>query len=150
MLPERLIMPSFDYCTGHFVTHFPQRMKPSTLQRTLVDAQRRFWSLRRAAGLAAHGDLAGAAHIAAHRWAFRPVEERQLAYAEQLEKIEAGYYGTDGLLALERVARRPLDEIVRRTAASGVVALDTLRSWTTAETRTETVPATAGTEVAMA
>lgn len=124
---QRQIMPSFDYCTGHFVTHFPARMKPSTLQRTIVDAQRRFWSLKRAAGCALRGDLATAVHLAGHRYALREVERHQLEYAAYLEGIEQGYYDEHENLIPERIARREPDPIVRRNAAAGVVRLDTLR-----------------------
>lgn len=122
--PQRQIMPDFDHLTGHFVSHFPARMKPSTLQRTIVDAQRRFWSLSRAAGRAADGDFSGALHLAAHRFAFHSVEKQQLAYAQLLESIEDGYYDADEQLRMDRIATRELDPIVRRAVESGVVTLD--------------------------
>ncbi len=122
--PQRQIMPSFDYLTGHFVTHFPARMKPSTLQRAIVDAQRRFWSLSRAAARARHGDFSGALHLAAHRFAFRDVERHQLEYAEFLESIEGDYYDAGECLRMDRVVNRRLDPIVRRGVESGVVQLD--------------------------
>jgi radical SAM superfamily enzyme YgiQ (UPF0313 family) len=127
MPPERLIIPSFDYCTGSFVTHFPARMRPSTLQRTLVDAQRRFWGLARAVALASRGDFAQAIHVAAHRHAFREVERHQLEYASFLESMEHGYYDERERLRADRIGRRQLDPIVRRALASGVVALDSQR-----------------------
>lgn len=120
----RQIIPSFDYCTGSFVTHFPARMKPSTLQRTMVEAQRRFWGLPRAARLAARGRLREALHVAAHRYAFTSVERAQLAYADELERVEQGYYDAGENLLLDRIRERPLDPIVQRSAASGVVQLD--------------------------
>lgn len=122
--PQRQIMPDFDHLTGHFVSHFPARMKPSTLQRTIVDAQRRFWSLSRAAGRAAHGDPGDALHLAAHRFAFHAVEKQQLEYARFLESIEGGYYDAGERLQMDRIATREPDPIVRRAVASGVVQLD--------------------------
>jgi hypothetical protein len=101
-------------------------MKPSTLQRTIVDAQRRFWSLKRAAARALRGDLGGAAHIAARRYVFLGVEKNQLDYAHYLEGIEQGYYGPDERLLLDQLARREPDDIAKRAAAAGVVQLDTL------------------------
>jgi hypothetical protein len=120
----RQIVPSFDYCTGSFVTHFPARMKPSTLQRTIVEAQRRFWGLGRAARLLAQGEVAQALHVAAHRYAFAPVERHQLDYARRLEEIERGYYDANENLLLDRVSTRAPDPIVQRAAAAGVVQLD--------------------------
>jgi anaerobic magnesium-protoporphyrin IX monomethyl ester cyclase len=126
LIPQREIMTSFDYLTGHFVTHFPALMKPSTLQRTLVDAQRRFWSLSRAARFAARGQAGTALHLAAHRYAFTEVERHQLEYAASLEAIEDGYYDSGERLLMDRILQRELDPIVKRGLESGVVALDTL------------------------
>lgn len=125
---HRQIIPSFDYCTGSFVTHFPARMKPSTLQRTIVEAQRKFWGLERAARLMAKGDLAQAAHIAAHRYAFAPVERHQLDYADRLEEVERGYYDAAENLLMDRIATRSPDPIVEQAAAAGVVQLDSKRA----------------------
>ena len=141
LVPQRQIMPSFDYLTGHFVTHFPARMKPSTLQRTIVEAQRRFWSLSRAARLAASGQVGTALHIAAHRYAFSDVERHQLEYAAYLESIENGYYDAGERLRMDRILTRELDPIVKRGAESGVVALDTAPGERLRRTVGETVAA---------
>ena len=138
---QRHIIPSFDYCTGHFVTHFPARVKPSTLQRTIVEAQHRFWSLGRVARAAVRGDFATATHIASHRAAFLPVERHQLAYAERLEHLEAGYYDGHERLLMDRIATRPIDPIVARAAGSAVVQFDT-RPAAPSRTRREAAEAT--------
>lgn len=147
LVPQRHIMPSFDYLTGHFVTHFPALMKPSTLQRTIVEAQRRFWSLSRAAKSAAGGELGTALHLAAHRYAFHDVERHQLEYAAYLESIEHGYYDADERLRMDRIMSRELDPIVKRCATSGVVALDTAPGQRLARTVGDVVASIEGEEL---
>ncbi len=123
---ERMIIPSFDYCTGSFVTHFPMRMRPSTLQRSIVKAQRRFWSLGRAAKCLVSGNLKRALHLASHRYAYTPVEEKQLEYANHLETIEHGYYDSHESLRLDRISTRPLNPIVARASETGLVKFDSV------------------------
>ena len=43
----RSIFREWKYCDGNFVTHFPLNMRPSQLQRALIDAHRRVFSSRR-------------------------------------------------------------------------------------------------------
>ena len=124
LIPQRQIIPSFDYCTGHFVTHFPTDMKPSTLQRTIVDAQRIFWDNKRALRSLVRGKFAKAIHLAGHRFAFERVEKHQLAHVQYLESIEQGYYDSDEKLIMRRILQRQPDPIVRRAATAGEVELD--------------------------
>jgi hypothetical protein len=125
---ERLIMPSFDYCTGNFVTHFPALMRPSTLQRTLVDAQRRFWSFGRAVIKAAAGDFKSALHLATHRYVFASVEKHQLEYSNFLKSIEHGYYDDNQRLRTNRIANRKLDPIVAQAYTTVVPEMNVKRS----------------------
>jgi hypothetical protein len=127
LIPQRQIVPSFDFCSGHFVTHFPSHMRPSTLQRTIVDAQRIFWDRKRALRLAAHGKFKSAFHVLTHRIAFNPVEKHQLAYANYLESIEQGYYADDGRLIMSRIQKREPDPIVKRAMVAGEVKLDSAK-----------------------
>jgi anaerobic magnesium-protoporphyrin IX monomethyl ester cyclase len=127
LIPQRQIVPSYDYCTGHFVTHFPSHMRPSTLQRTIVDAQRIFWNRKRALKLALRGEFADAMHLFTHRVAFNAVERHQLAHANYLESIEQGYYDQDERLIMSRIRKREPDPIVKRARAAGEVKLDSAK-----------------------
>lgn len=123
---ERFIMPDFDYCTGNFVTHFPMKMLPSTLQRTLIDAQKRFWNLKRAAVSVITGNFMHAVHMASHRYAFSLIEKYQEEYAQYLERIEQGYYDKNEQLRLDLISNRPLDPIVKQVSTSPVPGMDCL------------------------
>jgi radical SAM superfamily enzyme YgiQ (UPF0313 family) len=127
LTPQRQIVPSYDYCTGHFVTHFPSHMKPSTLQRTIVDAQRIFWDRKRAAKYAATGSFARGVHLLTHRVAFSAVEKYQLAHAHYLESVEQGYYDDNEMLIESRIKKREPDPIVKRARAAGEVKMDTAK-----------------------
>ncbi len=128
LIPQRLIMPSFDYCTGHFVTHFPKKMKPSTLQRTIINAQKRFWNLKRCVRFAVSGDFKKALHIAGHVYAFSEVERNQLEYANYLESIEYGYYDTNERLLMDRIVKREPDSIVLRSHKAAIPKFDSKES----------------------
>lgn len=121
---ERIIIPNFDFCTGSFVTHFPMRIKPSMLQRSLVAAQRKFWSIKRALKSALRFNFRHALHLITHRYAYVLVEKEQLRYAKYLETIEDGYYDQNQCLRLDRIAGRPIDPLVARAAKAGNIKLD--------------------------
>lgn len=128
LIPQRIIIPSFDYCTGSFVTHFPDRMRPSTLQRSIVDAQRKYWNPVRALKSAAKGDFRYATHLLSHRYAYSAVERAQLSYAEHLETIEHGYYNKSEELISERIINRPLDAIVQEGLKAAIPGLDSQKN----------------------
>jgi len=105
---RRMILKSLDYTSGHFVTHFPLRMRPSTLQRAILAAQRRFWSLARLPSLLARGRLDRALGLAVQRHALSLFEEPVARYVEYLSEIEEGYYDAAERLDLAKIAARDL------------------------------------------
>ncbi|HEX3684018.1 MAG TPA: radical SAM protein [Bryobacteraceae bacterium] len=105
---QRMILKSLDYANGHFVTHFPMQMKPSTLQRSILDQQRRFWSPTRIAGFIRRGRWDRVAHLVMQRYALCMFEKPVREYVPVLERIEEGYYDRNERLDLEKIARRDL------------------------------------------
>jgi radical SAM superfamily enzyme YgiQ (UPF0313 family) len=105
---QRMILKSLDYANGHFVTHFPMRTKPSTLQRAILDQQRRFWSPRRLAGFIRRQRWDRVAHLVMQRYALARFEGPVRQYVPYLERVEEGYYDRDERLDLEKIARRDL------------------------------------------
>ena len=106
---RRMILRSLDYCTGHFVTHFPLHMKPSTLQLSLLEQQRRFWSPTRIPGLLQRGRLDRALSLLIQRYALSLFEEPVERYVDYLREVEQGYYDRNEQLDLDKIAARQVD-----------------------------------------
>lgn len=106
---NRMILRSLDYTSGHFVTHFPLHMKPSTLQLDILAQQRRFWSPARIPGLLRRGRIDRVTSLLVQRYALslfeKPVEE----YVHYLREVEHGFYGPGEELDLEKVATRKVE-----------------------------------------
>jgi radical SAM superfamily enzyme YgiQ (UPF0313 family) len=105
---RRMILKSLDYANGHFVTHFPMQMKPSTLQRAVLDQQRRFWSLGRIRGFIRRDRWDRVAHLIMQRYALARFERPVRQYLPYLERIEQPYYDRDERLDMARIAQRDL------------------------------------------
>jgi radical SAM superfamily enzyme YgiQ (UPF0313 family) len=105
---RRMILKSLDYANGHFVTHFPMQTKPSTLQRAILDQQRRFWSPTRLAGFIRRRRWDRVAHLLMQRYALSRFEGPVRAYVPFLERIEEGYYDRDERLNIAKIALRDL------------------------------------------
>lgn len=105
---RRMILKSLDYANGHFVTHFPMQMKPSTLQRSVLDQQRRFWNPARVAGFIRRGRWDRVAHLLAQRYALAKFEGPVRDYVPFLEEIEQPYYDENEHLRLDKIAQRDL------------------------------------------
>jgi radical SAM superfamily enzyme YgiQ (UPF0313 family) len=105
---QRMILKSLDYANGHFVTHFPMQMKPSTLQRSLLDQQRRFWSPARIPGFIRRKRWDRVFHLIMQRYALANFEKPVREYVPYLEKIEREYYDQDEHLDLDKIAQRDL------------------------------------------
>lgn len=122
---QRMIMPSFDYFGGNFVVHFPMKMKPSTLQRNMVKAMKRFWGLKRGVAKLLALDVKGALSIFFHHYSYLNIWKQQLQYAAYLEAIEYGYYDNNECLMLDRIQCRPIDPIVERASKISGVTINT-------------------------
>lgn len=106
---QRMIIKSLDYATGHFVTHFPLHMKPSTLQRSLLEQQRRFWSPGRIWGLIRRGQWDRALSQLVQRYALSLFEKPVKEYVNYLQETEQGYYDKNEELDLAKIANRKVD-----------------------------------------
>ena len=87
----------YDYMTGSFVTYFPKRMKPSTLQATVLDVYDRVYThgriLRRMCSRSTFTSVFGIAHgygIKCMNESLRKVVDA--GYMDHLRRIEDGLY----------------------------------------------------------
>ncbi len=107
----RSIFRGWAYCDGHYVTHFPLRMRPSELQRALIDAYRTIYSPVQVLRALRRGRAVDARWKLMHRYLWRDIEPGPREYVALLEEIEAGLYDDDGRLRedrlIERVRRDP-------------------------------------------
>jgi len=133
-----------DYGTGNFVTYFPRHMRPTTLQRSVLEVYRQLFShrntLRRMLARNPFASVFGVDHGFSMRRLNdvigRVVDDYYLAY---LEQVEQGLYDGDDLVQerLDSLRRlplpRPLDEGVdhrRFLVASSIFAVPGLiRLW---------------------
>jgi hypothetical protein len=107
---HRMLAPSWDYVNGNYVTFFPLHMKPSTLQRTVLDCLDRFYHPKRIPGKLARlgrvnnpwlfgGALAGI-------WATLRRNRAEFdKYTEYLRSVEGEYYDANEELIEERLPR---------------------------------------------
>jgi len=107
----RSIFRGWAWSDGHYVTHFPLRMRPSELQQGIVDAYRDMYSAREIARAFAEGRRHDANRRLMHRYAWRRIEKGPREYVEFLKDVEDGLYDGDGRLReqalIERVRKDP-------------------------------------------
>jgi radical SAM superfamily enzyme YgiQ (UPF0313 family) len=102
----RSIFRGWAYSDGHYVTHFPLRMRPSDLQRGLIDAYRAIYSLGEVVRALADGRFHDAKRRLAHRYAWQRIEQGPLEYVRFLEELEDGLYDPEGRLREDRLIER--------------------------------------------
>jgi radical SAM superfamily enzyme YgiQ (UPF0313 family) len=102
----RSIFRGWPYCDGHFVTHFPLQMKPSSLQRAIIDVYRTVYSLTQIARAAARGNIIDARRklVVRHQW--NTIEKAIHPYIPFLEELEDGVYDSSGRLCEDRLIER--------------------------------------------
>jgi radical SAM superfamily enzyme YgiQ (UPF0313 family) len=100
LIPEsRILVPSWDYMSGNFVTYFPKQMKPSTLQREMLEGYRRFYSVFRVLKYLLRLRPRQAARLLALLlFTHRPLRKHMERYIRYLEKVEEGLYDRKGNL----------------------------------------------------
>ena len=106
---QRMIIKSLDYTNGHFVTHFPLHMKPSTLQSSILKHQHRFRSLKRVMDFVRQGRWARAKSLLIQRYALSLFEKSVEEYVQYLEEIEQEYYDDNEKLDLNKIAHRQVN-----------------------------------------
>ncbi|MCU0612526.1 MAG: hypothetical protein MUE60_12150, partial [Candidatus Eisenbacteria bacterium] len=98
--------------TGHFVVHFPQRIRPSQLQRMIIDGQRRFFRANRSTF-----------------FQYFPVYASSEPYIRYLEEQERGVYDASDRLREDQLASRTygdLPDFVPITPSRRIQARETL------------------------
>lgn len=108
---HRMLAPSWDYVNGNYVTFFPKHMKPSTLQRAVLDNLDRFYHPRHIPGkVARHGHINNPLRFAGSLAAIWATLRRNRGefdrYTEYLKTVEAGYYDANEELLEERLPRQ--------------------------------------------
>jgi len=106
---NRFIHNDWRFFNGNFVIHFPQRMKPSSLQREMVSGTRRFYAKsRRIRALLTHGSID---YITQYQ-SLKPVLRTMERYATLLEHFERGMYDSSENLIADRL---PTADVLRHT-----------------------------------
>jgi anaerobic magnesium-protoporphyrin IX monomethyl ester cyclase len=99
MPDNRFIHHDWRFYNGNFVIHYPRRMRPSTLQREMIEGTRRFYSRGRVFGQL----IRGRTDYLAQFQSLKPVLETMRRYAHVLERYERGLYDKDDVLIEEKL-----------------------------------------------
>jgi radical SAM family protein/B12 binding protein len=102
----RSIFREWKYCDGNFVTHFPLRMRPSQLQRALIDAPRRVFSPGRMLDALRRGKPQDAKEKLTHRYMWWTIAKGLNEYVPFLEQLESGLYDESDALLESRLIDR--------------------------------------------
>jgi len=99
----------YDWFTGNFVTYFPKRMKPSTLQRSLLDVYERVYTHRNNLRYMFSKNIFASIFGIGHGYSLRRLNRVIGAIARErylpwLESIEAGLYDENENLIDDRLA----------------------------------------------
>jgi hypothetical protein len=99
MLPRQRLLPdNLDYYNLNFVSIYPKMMPPSRLQRYIIDAHDRFFSVARAFKSLASGDKMRFYQRITGYWGQRVMVKQMRDYLPYLEEAEAGKYDQNGHL----------------------------------------------------
>jgi anaerobic magnesium-protoporphyrin IX monomethyl ester cyclase len=102
----RSIFRAWKYCDGNFVTHFPLHMRPSQLQRALIDAPRRVFAPSRMLDALRRGKPQDAKEKLTHRYMWWTIAKGLNAYVPFLEQLEDGLYDDSDTLLESRLIDR--------------------------------------------
>jgi hypothetical protein len=99
----------WDWFTGNFVTYFPKRMKPSTLQRSLLDVYERVYTHRNNLRYMFSNNIFASIFGIGHGYSLRRLNRVIGAIAREryipwLESVEAGLYDENENLLEDRLA----------------------------------------------
>jgi radical SAM superfamily enzyme YgiQ (UPF0313 family) len=121
----RSLFRAWKYCDGNFVTHFPLRMRPSQLQRALIEAPRRVFSGARILDALKRRKYADAKEKITHHYMWSTIAPGMREYLPFLEELEDGLYDAGDNLQVDRLIRR-VQEDGRWTFKEGNRAIETL------------------------
>jgi len=102
----RSIFRGWKYCDGNFVTHFPLRMKPSTLQKALIDAPRQVFSPAQMLDAIRRRKYQDAKEKLTHRYMWWTIAKGLQEYIPFLEELEDGLYDEAENLLEDRLVKR--------------------------------------------
>ncbi len=125
----------WDYLTGSFATYFPKRMKPSTLQESVIDVYEKVFSHRRIARRVLSANIFESVFGVAHGYGTKRLTDSIRAvvdsgYLQHLREIESGLYDADETLMEDRLASikaiplpPPLQDSTRTASYSHIVPI---------------------------
>lgn len=102
----RSIFREWKYCDGNFVTHFPLHMRPSQLQKALIDAPRTVFSPARVLDALRRGKPQDAKEKLTHRYMWWTISKGLQHYVPFLEELEEGLYDESNRLNEARLIER--------------------------------------------
>jgi radical SAM superfamily enzyme YgiQ (UPF0313 family) len=102
----RSIFRGWKYCDGNFVTHFPLHLRPSQLQRALIDAHERVFSARQVVDAVRRGKCQDAKEKLTHRYMWWTISKGLREYLPYLEQLEDGVYDEADHLRQDELVRR--------------------------------------------
>jgi radical SAM superfamily enzyme YgiQ (UPF0313 family) len=100
---HRSIFKGWEYCDGNFVTYFPLNMRPSELQRAVIQAHKAVYSPAAFWNAARRKDWTAIKEKAANLFAWAYIEKGLREYIPWLESIEQGVYDQSGHLLEDRL-----------------------------------------------
>lgn len=104
-LPPKRLLPkrNLDHYNLNFVSIFPKLMRPSQLQQGLIDAHKRFFSIRRSLRSLSQGKVKMAFRRFAGHYAQRIMVRQMEAYMPYLREVEKGLYDAQDRLIEEKL-----------------------------------------------
>ena len=101
---NRFFLPSWDRLDGTFVMFLPKNMKPSTLQREINRAYKKFYGPRQIFRRFAQGDIwCGLKRIAYGYWAWE-IRRSTATWIKYLESVEGPYYDENERLIEDKLS----------------------------------------------
>jgi radical SAM superfamily enzyme YgiQ (UPF0313 family) len=127
----RSIFHSWKHCDGNYVTHFPMNMRPSDLQRLVIEAYDRIYGPREIVRAVARRDRVAAVSKFLHYYSWQDVRQNMVNFIPFLEEREEGVYDDDGRLLedaliarVEKDSRWTFHEGNRTVEALGLTPLE--------------------------
>ena len=104
--PSRVFLEQWDYFNGLFVGHFPLKIKPSILQKELINAYEKFYSAKRIMRCITRYDFATAKYRSFYRLTFNRIRKQLPKYITFLEEKEEGMYDSNDILISTKLRQR--------------------------------------------
>ncbi|HXU04834.1 MAG TPA: radical SAM protein [Polyangia bacterium] len=102
----RSIFHSWKHCDGNYVTHFPKRMRPSDLQRLVIEAYDTLYGRREIFRALRRGNRIAALSKFLHWYSWQEVKVAMVNFIPFLEEREKGLYDDSGTLLEDALIAR--------------------------------------------